>query len=203
MKNFRGFTLIELLCAITIFSIIAIGIYSSFTTGIITWRRTNSFGNIYQDARLSLDLMAKELRNSVRFGDFSFEGSKESISFFTISGKDNPSIYKITYFFQKEGLGQTGSLMRRKETFAESFTEEQRGEKEADEIASSIIDLQFEYAYENEEEENAIKWSDDWADKNIRPRSIRIYLSFKPEKTAPINFTKLVFIPTGKIGQEE
>lgn len=90
MKNKKGFTFVELIIALTIFAIIALGIYSTFSTGLTTYKRSEGAGRLQQEARWALDRMAKELRDAViyNFGadeeESSFSGERDKISFLSL-----------------------------------------------------------------------------------------------------------------------
>jgi len=53
----RGFTLIELLLGLSLFSIIALIVYSTFSGGLMLSRRANHQNDIYRQARWSLELI--------------------------------------------------------------------------------------------------------------------------------------------------
>lgn len=117
--NNKGFTFIELIIALTIFSVIALGIYSTFSTGLITWRRGESSGRLEQQARFILDKMAKELRNALIYNygpDYPqaklFSGEKNKISFLSLiynSSAQQSEIKRITYFL---GLSPYGTVYK-------------------------------------------------------------------------------------------
>jgi len=60
-----GFTLIELLIAVTIFSIIAISLHSSFNAGLKVWRKSEENMELNHSVRLALEGIGKELRNAI------------------------------------------------------------------------------------------------------------------------------------------
>ena len=88
----KGFTLIEVLMALLIFSIIALTLYSTFSTAILAWRRAKDVNRVYREAKLSLDLISTSLKNA-EFFDFSrnypdlklFNGEVDKISFYISS----------------------------------------------------------------------------------------------------------------------
>ncbi|MFC1593926.1 type II secretion system protein J [Candidatus Omnitrophota bacterium] len=83
-----GFTLLELLITLTIFSLIVLSLYSTFASGISVWRRSEDANMIYQEARLVLDAMARDLTRAVVY-DFSdtypeiiaFDGTETEVAF--------------------------------------------------------------------------------------------------------------------------
>ena len=65
-KNVRGFTLMELLVALSIFSVVVLAIYSTFSVGMTARERGEKASDLYQEARMILDRMATEIRNTVK-----------------------------------------------------------------------------------------------------------------------------------------
>ena len=64
-KTKFGFTLLELLLAVTIFSIIAVALYSSFHAGLRILRRAQDVMEFHQDLRLAMGELSLDLRNSL------------------------------------------------------------------------------------------------------------------------------------------
>ncbi len=88
MKSRRGFTLIEVILGLSIFSLVAMAVYSIFSSGIKLSEKAKSESEIFREARWTLELMAKDLENMVAY-DFAgsyperapFTGSHQKIDF--------------------------------------------------------------------------------------------------------------------------
>lgn len=200
-KFLTGFTFVELMVTISIFSIVGLAIYSTFGTGVNAWRRGQQGADFYQDARLSLNIMARELRNSIFYKDLEFVGQEDKVSFpclinTAVAGAPQRlAIGKVTYWFDS----QHHALLRSEETLAESFQENQG---ETMELASSVVELDFSYSFRGEERE--CDWLDSWGDVHTIPLGIKIALAFEDEKSQEKTvFTKTVFIPTGVMGETQ
>lgn len=64
MKNTtKAFTLIEVLLGLTIFSIIALSLYSTFNIGMLLNRRSDEGNVIFREARWSFDRLSNDLQN--------------------------------------------------------------------------------------------------------------------------------------------
>lgn len=62
-KNFKkGFTLIEMIVALGVFSVIALISLGSFLVVLGAQRKSVSIGNVQENLRLTLEMMAKEIR---------------------------------------------------------------------------------------------------------------------------------------------
>lgn len=233
MKENYGFTLLELIIAITIFSISAVAVYSSFNVGINAWRKAEESYEVRQQARHTLNVMARELRQAINFilresktsQNFkdSFEGSADKISFWKALGSSGPGkeksegIFKITYYLKKDEdekvqgnltKEETRSLYRKVQAYKESLKEEEQQGSESI-LSTHILDLEFKYAYKEDAEK--IWWDKEWK-KNpweetafgLIPFAVKISLSYPSKNEGEkITFSETVIIPTGRLKQKE
>lgn len=205
IKGYWGFTLLELLIAVTIFSIAAVAIYTSFNVGIRAWRKAENSYKIKQEARYAFNTIARELRNAISFtvedseGPLanSFDGSSNEVSFWKAlkitSPKDGYSegIYKITYSFDEEAK----TLYYILRTYKESLTEED-GNKSL--LTSGVSDFKLEYAYKDGEE---IVWDGRWKEQGADiPFGVKVHLTYLSQSEGEVvEFSETIFIPTGTL----
>jgi prepilin-type N-terminal cleavage/methylation domain-containing protein len=112
----RGFTFIELLIALTIFALVSLGIYATFSTGLNAWRRGEDATRLQQEARWALDKIAQELRGAALYNygaDYpelgSFLGGENKISFLSLiysPASKISEIKKITYSLEVPDYGE-------------------------------------------------------------------------------------------------
>lgn len=205
----EGFTLIELLIAITIFSIVAVALYSTMRTGMDAWRRGEEAGSLYQEARLALATMALELVNiNTTFGkgiEVPFDGGPDRLSFpelVNTAGPGQPAqleLGKVAYWLDRE----QSSLRRQQETYIQSLKE---AREPSEELASSVMDLGFQYYYERvEDREIWSEWRTSWEveeDGPTIPRGVRIDLTIEDGRSPEgVAFTRTVWIPMGEPGK--
>ena len=96
MKNkTKAFTLVEVLLGLTIFSIIALSLYSTFSSGMLLNRRSDEGNVIFREARWSLDRLSDDLQNMrpYNFGNSyskktAFVGESSKISFILATDED-------------------------------------------------------------------------------------------------------------------
>ena len=193
-KDYQGFTLLELLIAVTIFSIVSIAIYSSFSVGIRAWRKAEESYKVRQEARHALEDIGYELRTAVNFTPVPFEGSSDCVSFSRVlksSNKYSEGIFKITYTFDAEAK----SLYYILQTYQESVQEES-GIKSI--LTSGISGFQLKYAYLDGEE---VIWRDDWQSDEIDvPFGVKVSLFYPSQsKGQDIEFSETILIPTGAL----
>jgi len=191
-KDYQGFTLLELLIAVTIFSIVSIAIYSSFSVGIRAWRKAEESYKVRQEARHALEDIGYELRTAVNFTPVPFEGSSDCVSFSRVlksSNKYSEGIFKITYTFD----AQAKSLYYILQTYEETVKEEE-GTKSI--LTSGISGFQLKYAYLDGDE---VIWMDDWQSDEVDiPFGVKVSLFYPSQNEGQdIEFSETILIPTG------
>jgi len=190
IRNTQGFTLIEVLTALSVFSLVAVAIYSVFSTGIAAREKGESASSLCQDARIALDRMSKELRNTAGVSLYRFVGSPDMISFPTLEERrGHLEICYVTYYLEtKEGNGSK-TLRRTEETPVE-------GKSEPRDIASSVAEVKLTYRYKAADT-GSYEWCDSW-DSSLQasyPLDVRISLTLTEHDGHQIPFTKTVHIP--------
>ncbi len=196
----KGLTFVELLIAILIFSIIVVSLYSAFRVGLSAYRRGEKVATSYQTIRLALDSIALDLRNCYKFSesDVRFKAEEGKVSFYTLKNfpseltKDNFQICRIEYWQEDE------EFFRKLFAGKLAFSQE---DAKSDLILSDLNEFNIEFAYEGEGAQSII-WNDYWLNADKLPLAVKIYLKIaKPELGQPIELTKVVYIPTGELGQ--
>jgi prepilin-type N-terminal cleavage/methylation domain-containing protein len=187
----KGFTLIEMVVSLTIFSVISLSVYSAFAGGLSVWRKAKEFSSIYQTARLLLDQMALELKNSVKVSSTEFKGGPRMISFITLrqgnqgtSPSKDSQIAKVTFEVLRDPSGQGYALFRR-----HTSSLKKRGEAEL--MVGSLSSLDFQYTYKNGTG-MLEPWTKVWKMNDEIPLGVKIILNI-----GGTQFTKMVFIPHG------
>lgn len=197
-----AFTLIELLIAVTIFSVIAVSVYSVFSTGVRLWDRANPMIEANQSVRFFLNSLSSDLKNSVRYlpDGANFEGGSKAVSFMAlVSGQGGPTSHgtelaRISYYYD----ASRKAIMRSAATLSEGFSPDLAK-------TSEILDMpdgpsfSLEYCYKRPISPTTYEydWKDEWLKKDMDagkiPRGVRI--------TVP-GYSKTILIPTGTLGDE-
>lgn len=217
-----GFTLIELLLAVTIFSIVASVIYSSFRLGIISWRRTEANLSRYQKIKYAINRFTEDITNAFMYKDIPFtseEGRVEFAGFIKDIETKQGNIGKISYFLLNEtGTRSSGKLIRQELPYWQAIeaVEEEGGETAAsageemasasEELLSDVIDFSINYCYKMPEEETAeLEWLPEWVSEEAIPAGIRLELVLKDDYAlaGKREFIKRIHIPAGEIGNLE
>lgn len=234
MKSSRqnGFTLIEVLLGISIFSIIAMAVYGTFSGGIRVSHHAGIKNQIYREARWTFDLMARELENMVPY-DFSnsytdrtaFMGSSDEIKFILPTGDglkvityallepEWGSVHQViigrTYQKNVDIISDSGAeeeidfLVRREMDFADYLA---GNTDQKEEIISSHVQrgsLEFQFGYYNQET-NERFWEDTWQNNYI-PSNILIKINFvsDSDNSEVIKLQRKVLVSSGFWGVRE
>jgi len=187
MREKRGFTLIELLITVSIFSVIALSLYSVFNTGLFSYRRIKESLSVHQAARKIFSRISLDLKNSFAFSDVEarFVGKGNEIAFLSLVGG---SFSSVSYRLEQ------GKLLRLCKKDSESLNSIQPRI-----IAKQITDLNFSYAFLTGDE-RFYDWKDDWGEeeRDKIPLAVKIKLILKeklPKETRDVEFEKVVFLP--------
>lgn len=212
----RGFTLIELLIASLIFSIIILSVYSSFHTGILSYNKIDSAFNIYQTARIILNRMELEIKNSLAYGksDSKFKGEfngadNQCLSFFTVLDsfdKEEAKFYSDIYHIQYKSNDTT--VTRGCLKGLNAVKEDQDAMEINEELSSNIKKISFAYASPiTNKPENPYEWQDFWPktsdtdQQKSLPLAVKITLSLvekdkrNPQQERIIEFIRTVSLP--------
>ncbi|MCK5654771.1 MAG: prepilin-type N-terminal cleavage/methylation domain-containing protein [Candidatus Aureabacteria bacterium] len=213
----EGFTLIELIIAVLIAALVVSAVYGSFQAGLNSWKNAQFKIELYQNARVALEQMSKEIRGgfiSDKNSYYKFIGKDAAyrdrdadvLDFIsTSSGLDG--LCEIGYFINDDLDSDVSNLERRCDStpddeFLEGGT--------TDLLAMFVVGLNFKY-FDGEE------WKDSWvvdendedesweAEDRCLPKAIEITLSIQnPEvQQKPLIFSTMVSIPTSTISLEE
>ncbi|MFH1246136.1 MAG: type II secretion system protein GspJ [Candidatus Omnitrophota bacterium] len=200
----KGLTFIELVLAVSIFSVVAVVLYSVLNTGILAWRSAEVSGGMYQELRYALDILSRDLRNAVVYSDkedfVNFSGKSSEISFYSLqdtydAASAHTELRKIAY-----NLDETKHILQRlSQSFADSVQKTSMSEPE--EIAGKIDHINFYYCYEDKGNVPDYKWESTWNKQQALPRGVKIELGLVTKDAAVFN--KYIFIPTGEKGVEK
>ena len=201
IKKPNAFTLIELLVAVTIFSIIALSIYSAFYAGVRVWRRANTIIEFNQSMRVFFDIISVDLKNAVHYSDAedaeNFKGDGHEMSFRTLvdvygaSSRLQSELMKVIYRYD----GAAGAVKRIAAGKLEGFDEEHG--KIQDMIKGIEAEyFTFEYCYKEpaSESEYEYRWKNVWDDPKKIPRGVKVAIG---------KFKKIILLPAGELIEEK
>lgn len=176
-----GFTLIEIIIVMTLSSIVGLGIISSFVSGMKMWDRARKVSLTDGGVWLTMERIAKELRQSVDIPLVNFEGEKDSLSFPLYTGN---TVSKIVYLFDDHNK----SILRR-QTELKDITAEGGEQNYVERRTLAADGLSLKYLYFDPEKE-AYSWVETWEKDAGIFHAVKLTI-----KAAGEEFTKTVFIP--------
>jgi len=167
----------------TIFSIIALGLGTTFISGMKIWDKARNWSFDRSNFILDLETISTDLRQSAPVTAVGFEGTSKEISFSTVSGN---SIVKITYAFDPEK-----KALSRKEIDIKyiSQSEDQQEKQDKEKQFPGWEDFSLTYLY-YDSEKGSYAWADTWEKGRGIFTAVKLKATFKGEQ-----FVKTVFIP--------
>jgi len=180
-----GFTLVEVLVVAVVFSIIGIGITTSFVSGVKIWRRSEDMARTYNSLILTLEKVSRDLRQSVVMPNIGFEAAAgDSAQEFSFPALIGTSIAKITYRFDL----QEKTLLRNEVRYEDIISGKQK-DNYTEKTMLKLDELQISYLY-FDKVNNKAEWQDSWKKEDGVFRLIKLKGKYNGEE-----FTKIILIP--------
>ncbi|MFH1220217.1 MAG: prepilin-type N-terminal cleavage/methylation domain-containing protein [Candidatus Eisenbacteria bacterium] len=185
-----GFTLVELLVAVSLFSLLVLSVYSSFSTGLAARKRAEAVVEVAEQGREVLSLLSRDLSDLVMFAGREFSGEPEAISFVALqpfAEGSMPVLSHVTYDLSKTAQGSLRALRRGCEIIGGRRSE-------GDLTAPCVRNLSFSYA-RLDGESNVIEWASRWSptEESPIPYAVRVELGLAGQDTTVIK--KIIQIP--------
>jgi len=183
-----GFTLVELLVSSAIMTMIAITVYAVFSSGVRVWKKGSQTSTYERHLRLFSEKLSRELRNTFRFSNIPFEGTKDSMAF---AGLVDGGVGRISYFLNSENI-----FCRRQQSYAETFKKDDFSGFEG--LILGVSELNLSYCY-LDNTTGEYKWKPEWVkgEQDTIPQAVKIELIFKGKLGRESKFSKTIFIPIG------
>lgn len=195
MKSHKAFTLLELLIASSIFIVLMVTIYSAFHSGIFGYRNIEENIDIYQAARLILERINLDLRNSFAYkvDDAKFTGSQSELSFFTLTDTFSQEgivqeVASVTYKLEEN------KLMRLCRENQDALND--KSDAEPQEMASNLKEIVFNYGYLKAGSQE-IEWKDTSDNQIILPYAVKVTLILRVK--TEYTFERTIYLPLASI----
>jgi prepilin-type N-terminal cleavage/methylation domain-containing protein len=186
-----GLTLIELLIVTSILAVTSMAVYSVFSSGIKIWQAaTKSMPE--EDLAIFLEKFTSDLRNSFKFKDVNFVGTRSSVEFATLVNSlrlESRSVGKIIYFYNNG----TDKLCREILDFSHIYSGDHGREQE---LLGHVKAMKFGYYYYDAPTKEYV-WKDEArVDEKTLPLAVRIEMEISSGgRTA--NYVRTINIPAG------
>lgn len=203
-RHSRGFSLMELLVAMTVFSIVMTGVYAAFRDAARLWRDNEADADVFQQARVAVSIMERDLRSMSESSAFFFKGDSagragrhdDEMEFYTVVppmvGRERrvPRLVRVAYYLRRERF--RGNVLRRREQLVEGPLPRKRdfaraggtptdfavdlGRSDYIELAENIESMRFRYYWPNLEVGE--KWRSECQPGEGPPPCVQIELIF-------------------------
>ena len=208
MKRREGFTLLELLLAVSLSSVIILGLYSALQTGILSYDKIERASEVYQTARVVLNRMETDFKNSYIYSqaDSRFKGSKagqtvEFCSVLDIFDKAQSYVFpcRIKYELSNQVLKRT--------LYRGLQVSEENPLVEAQELSLVTKELVLEFAYLSDDPNKNIEWQESWPagqgkpdQQKGLPLAVKIKLSLiekdkHGQEIGTVDFSRIIPLP--------
>jgi prepilin-type N-terminal cleavage/methylation domain-containing protein len=185
-NKLKAFTLVELLIAVSIFAVVSIAIYSTFSSGAAVLRRVKNTDFTQQKILLKTERFSRELREQAVYKKNLFQGSMTKISF--LANSDYIPC-RITYYYDSSSL----CLMRVVDKLSLIITPEGKVDPEFKSkpqvFLSKVKKVKFAYLY-LDLKKNEYSWADGWLQDNL-PVAVKLTVG-----TGNQEYDSTIFLPT-------
>lgn len=191
-RKTKGLTLIEVLVVVTILSVLALTLYTVFKSGIDAWSKSEDRLDIYQNARVVLDQMSRELPGAiVSTGGATFIGNDSTLEFVT-------NFAGLLYMIKYEIPTDTTILQR---SYDENPTDYSDPDYTTIEFSDIVNSIQFRYW-----DTDASDWRDNWDSteggstlmENKLAPAVEITLTLKDPEEHTYPFKTTVYLPNSE-----
>lgn len=120
-----GFTLAELVVATTLIALVMASVYTALSTAVNTWHGGEPTNRTFEDARLTLGLLQKELQGALPAAGVLFNGGRDWVEFYTLTPPmyledgEGGRVLRVRYRL-RTGEARKGRILEREEAVVES-----------------------------------------------------------------------------------
>lgn len=191
-----GFTFIEVLLVASLFSLIGVALYSTFSSALKIWDRSQRVV-MEEDVTLFFDRIGEDLRNTFYHSRIHFLGKETRMSFATtVSTVADPhssrreeelidQIGRVEYYFDLTDKG----LYRRQANYAQALREQYQ---EPRLMVAGIRDLKFRYYFVGESDLLLHQFVE-----QVIPISVEVVVVFEDESGQRHEMRRFISIPVG------
>jgi prepilin-type N-terminal cleavage/methylation domain-containing protein len=180
----NGFTLAELLVAASLLSIVMAAVYVAFGSTLRVWRTGESDTNQYQDARIGLNLLSRELGCLLGGSEHLFSGDAHELEFFAVTPSldveegEGARLLWIRYYLSNRKLYRQEAAVEAPLPLATMMGDKERalgriklGRKRKYEIAADVRGFNVEYVWVPIQEDRRPTDPPIWMDPILLKRS--------------------------------
>lgn len=169
-----GFTLLELLVAGALIAVVATVVAGAFAAGFRVWQRAVETGD--EEAVVTLELMQKDLRNTVPFRLIPFQGSQTRVEIpalvvAPVGGNGREQLGSIRYEF--------GAASHALDRVVRWFPSPEQEQEKRETLMDAVESLRFVYGETGEGSGGGLAWGNDWIGRTNIPAAVKVEMQFK------------------------
>ena len=187
----KAFSLLEVLVAVAIVGVLSAAVSIAFRSGAQSWTKAKARMDVYQNARIALDVMSRELAAAVNVsgvmvmkGD-DVTGGLNILTFMTVSDE---TLYQVSYSLE-DNPGYGEDIIERayiKNPDDYDVTDDETL-TDTDDLAYSLTGLEFQY-------DSEFGMTPGWNNTGL-PNAVRITVTEDSTATTPRRFSTVVYLP--------
>jgi len=202
-KTQHGFTIVELLIASSIFAVISVAVYTTFSLGMKVWQKAEKLSNEEARVFMKIEKMNRELREVfiLKERGLFFWGNKSRMYFPAIVKSE---VTKLYYSFDSGSLTLVKGSETLKKILADLEEEKKKKEIKQDDKSdgkeegkerrfprmssylSGVSDMKFSYLG-FDIKKNKTVWKDEWKEETL-PLAVKTEIIIKNEKQTSVTF---------------
>ncbi|MCX5712171.1 MAG: prepilin-type N-terminal cleavage/methylation domain-containing protein [Candidatus Omnitrophica bacterium] len=193
IKN-KAFTLMEMLIAVTIFTVIAVSLFSAFRSGTFGYRSIEEAIDLNQSVLSALNRLDSDVRNcfSYSINENKFSGGASSISFLTLTDVFNGKGMEQKYAFVSYAI-KDNKLMRLCRLDGEAL------DQNSSVMPEEMLDnAQIKFEYGHVQTGNSIVYVSSWTDPKALPACIKVVLTAAGLGKANKVFERTIYLMANK-----
>ena len=192
----KGFTLIETIVAVTLVSMMAIGIWSVFRTGIRSWSHGTESIDTSQRHRILLDMVRKQMASAYPLVPSSanqeatgtsypmFKGTETTLSFVSLNSlhfQDSPGLTLVNYDLNQDSEDGSYSVVESEERYLGQAisSDSETSFSSSVSLFNNLSNCYFEYRSPDNSQDNSETWVREWDAQEKRQLPIAISLTME------------------------
>jgi prepilin-type N-terminal cleavage/methylation domain-containing protein len=192
-RSSKAFTLVEVLLVVSLFAVISVAIYQTFSSGVKIWNYASKFFP-EEDVLLSLERITHDVHNAFYYSLFEFKGDAVNLFLTTMvitqadpkSGQGDPYIQqmgRVRYKFDKKNK----QILRQQADYGQAVSGQWQDPKV---LAGGIENVSFLYLFSDKK-----RLVERPTAQGAMPAMIKIDIAYKADKEIR-RMTRLIDIPS-------
>jgi general secretion pathway protein J len=201
-----GFTLVEVLLAVTILSLVMVGVYGIWSASLKAWKRGGEATEVFQRQRVVMETLTQLAQSAVYFGAspelYAIIGAKnpglgDSVSFVTASDAFLPpsesndiGMRRVTISLEQDDYRRTYLAIVNQPALTVKDNSKQ-------ELQAHVVSMDVSGFFVRYLDPSNGDWSEKWEDPNVIPSAIEFTVVFgQPgDQIPPVTVTRAIDLP--------